>query len=265
MASRWSLFATICGFSIVAGSVRGGPASDFKFDRDILAFKNSTVFEYHGGYAYIRRTTRQEEKTKRYVRRCFVMTRTVVLFHNFARFDPTAALLDDRSLAKQIRLLARRHPWDPPIPENERIVFPGYANLREMSEARGRVLQDNIGLGWPTYARIGNFRMFFLHSEKYQERTHANLNVAMDRGDFFIAYLSSYPHFTINHSVLVYARKPSRSNSEIEHYLVYDPNHPDAPRVLRWSPSMRVFNYQKDEEFVGGFTRAYQVYGKWLQ
>ena len=28
---------------------------------------------------------------------------------------------------------------------------------------------------------------------------------------------------------------------------------------------MRVFNFQKDEEFAGGFTRVFQVYGKPLQ
>jgi hypothetical protein len=69
----------------------------------------------------------------------------------------------------------------------------------------------------------------------------------------------------INHAILVYARNSARPKNGIDHYLVYDPNHPDAPRELKWSPAMRVFNYQKDEEFAGGFVRVYQVYGKPLQ
>ena len=48
-------------------------------------------------------------------------------------------------------------------------------------------------------------------------------------------------------------------------YLVYDPNHPDGPRELTWSQRDRAFTFQKAWDFVGGFVRVYQVYGKPLQ
>jgi hypothetical protein len=252
------------GLFVFAGLTRSlAVASDFQFDRDILDFRNSTVFKYREGHIEARKNS--TDKSKPYTRRCFVMTRTVLQFHKFARFDPRGTPLDDKTLAARIHVVTRRHPWNEALPDDKRVVFPGYANLRELSKARGRLFQENIGLGWPTYARPGNFRMFFQHGDKYQETTQANLNAVLARGDLFVGYLSSYPFFTINHAVLVYARKPLRPNNGIEHYLVYDPNHPDAPRVLRWSPTMRIFNYEKDEEFVGGYTRVYQVYGKWLQ
>jgi hypothetical protein len=240
-------------------------SSHLSFERDTLAFANTTVFEYRQGDIYSHKRSTNNNKAEGYTRRCFVMSRTVLQFHKFARFDPHGVPLDNKQLAVRVRQVTRRHPWNPALLEGQRIVFPGYANLREMSKTRARILQENIGLGWPTYARLGNMRMFFQRGEKYQEKTHANLNAALDRGDVFIGYLSSYPWFTINHAVLVYARKPARSSNGIEHYLAYDPNHPDAPRELKWSPTMRIFNYQKDEEFVGGYTRVYQVYGKWLQ
>jgi hypothetical protein len=107
--------------------------------------------------------------------------------------------------------------------------------------------------------------MFFQHSQKYQERTHANLDAALTRGDLFVGYLSTYPKLSINHAVLFYARKPSRDGRQIEHYLVYDPNHAEASRDLTWSPQNSAFSYQKDIDFVGGFVRVYQAYGKWLQ
>jgi len=193
------------------------------------------------------------------------MTRTAMQFHKFARFDPRGASLDDKELAARVRTVTRRPAWRESLPENRRIVFPGYANLREMSKARTHVLQENIGSGFVTYFRPGNFRMFFLHSQKYQEKTHANLDAALTRGDLFVCYLSTYPKLSINHAVLVYARKASRPGSAVEHYLVYDPNHAEAPRELSWSPGEGTFSYQKDIDFVGGFTRVYQVYGKWLQ
>jgi hypothetical protein len=252
------------GLFVLAGLTRSiVVASDFQFDRDILDFRNSTVFKYREGHIEARKNS--TDKSKAYTRRCFVMTRTVVQFHKFARFEPRGAPLDDKTLAARIHMVTRQHPWDEALPDDKRVAFPGYANLRELSKARGRLFQENIGLGWPTYARPGNFRMFFQHGDKYQVTTQANLNAVLAHGDLFVGYLSSYPFFTINHAVLVYVRKPLRPNSDIEHYLVYDPNHPDAPRVLRWSPTMRIFNYEKDEEFVGGYTRVYQVYGKWLQ
>jgi hypothetical protein len=238
-------------------------ASDFRFDRETFAFANAMVFEYREGIIVSRRAGSAKEKEPRYTRRCFVMSRAAVQFHKFARFDPKQPPLDDKALGARIRAIARRPPWHQSLPAEQRIVFPGYANLREMSKARTRVLQQNLGLGWPAYLRVGNARMFFNHAVGYQEKTHANLEATLVRGDFFIAYLSDYPTLHINHSVLVYAKGSARNG--IDHYMVYDPNHPNRPFELKWSPKLRMWNYEKDEEFVGGYTRVYQVYGKLLQ
>ena len=105
-------------------------------------------------------------------------------------------------------------------------------------------------------------------AEREVVRRHAGISqgeAALARGDLFVGYLSTYPKLSINHCVLFYARKPGHTGSEIERYLVYDPNHAEAPRELTWSPGERAFAYQKDIDFVGGFVRVYQVYGKWLQ
>jgi hypothetical protein len=250
----------VCCFAVAVAFATSVVASDFRFDRETFTFANSTVWEYREGIGQVRKN--DSARKERYTRRCFVMSRAAVQFHKFARFDPKGAPLDDKTLAARIRAISHKQPWHDPLPTDQRIVFPGYANLREMSKVRGRILQENIGLGWPTYGRIGNFRMFFIHNVKYQEKTHADLDTILSRGELFVAYLSDYPFLHINHSVLVYAKKPARPGGKIDHYICYDPNHPDAPRELKWSPDMRLFNYQKDEEFVGGYTRVYHVYGK---
>jgi hypothetical protein len=151
------------------------------------------------------------------------------------------------------------------LPPEKRIVVPGYRNLREMSQAQTRLMQRNIGLGWVAYLRPGNFRMFYQHNKNYQKKTHEELEQTLARGEFFIAYLSDYPILHINHSVLVYTHEGHRSPDGTDHYLVYDPNHPDTPRHLKWLPDKREFSYEKDQEFVGGFTRVFHVYGKFLQ
>jgi hypothetical protein len=254
-------YGCFAAFFLIALSARGESDAKLDFRRETLAFANSTVFEYEKG-KIVSRSNTKKERSQRYTRRCFIMSRTVQQFHKFARFEPKAAPLDDKELARRIRAVTRKPPWHDAVPAEQRIVFPGYRDLRSMSEARGRVLQKNIGLGWPTYLRLGNSRMFYLHNKDYQEQTHTELNRTLARGEMFVAYLSDYPILHINHSVLVYGRKPARSKDGVDRYICYDPNHPDAPRELKWLPEKRAFDFQKDEEFVGGFTRVFQVYGK---
>ena len=252
-------------FIAVALVARSAAGSGFSFDRDTLAFQNATVLKYKNGVPFLRARSTTNDPANKYTRRCFVMTRTVMQFRKFARFDPSGVPLDDNQLAARIRAVSRHFAWQDPLPGNERIVFPGYANLRQMSKARAEVFKENIGSGFITYFRPSNTRMFFQHSRKYQDRTHANLGDALSRGDLFVGYLSTYPKLSINHAVLVYGREKGRSGDELEHYLVYDPNHTEAPRQLTWSPRERAFSYQKDIDFIGGFVRVYQAYGNLLQ
>jgi hypothetical protein len=263
-SSVYRLISLICFGVSVALADGNAAAANFHHARDTFAFANATVFKYYNGIAFLRAKSTPDDRNL-YTRRCFVMTRAAAQFYKFARFDPQALPIDDRALAARVRSVTRRAPWHPALPENQRIIFPGYANLREMSKVRADVLKENIGIGWPTYIRVGNFRMFFQHDPGYQEKTHAHLDAALKGGDLFIGYLSTYPSLSINHSVLVYAQKPVRSGNGDERYLVYDPNHPEAPRELSWSAKDRAFGYQKDSDFVGGFVRVYQVYGKLFQ
>jgi hypothetical protein len=238
-------------------------ATEFRFDRDTFAFANQTVFEYHEGHPSLRKpsTVRRDA----YKRHCFVLCRTAMQFKRFARFHRRGAPLDDASLAARIRLVTHRDPWADPLPEDQRIVFPGYNDLREMSKARRELVQTSIGHGWPSYFRISNMRMVFQQSGTYQKETHDRLNAALARGQVFVVFLTTYPRLSINHSVLIYKQNGFSPNPGVERYLVYDPNHPESPRDLNWSPHTRTFSYQKDWDFVGGFVRVYQVYGKPMQ
>jgi hypothetical protein len=255
-----------CAISFPAFAAAPASPRRFQFTRDTLAFANSTVFDYHHGVAKLRPISGSgSDQTPRYMRRCFVMCRTVVQFTKFARFDPGGKLLDDEQLAQRVRQLARHAPWEDELAPNTRVVFPGYKNLRELSEKRGWVLQKNIGLGWPTYFRIGNYRMVYKHSKNYQTKQHDEINKALARGELFVAFLSDFPTLHINHAVMVYGRKSGSLGDKVERYNTYDPNHPDGPRELTWFPDRQVFEFEKDEEFVGGFARVFRVYGRPLQ
>jgi len=265
MSGTWGQLTGVWWLTTVALIAVSASAAEpeFRFDDDTFAFANQTVFEYHEGHASLRK--KSTVKRDAYNRHCFVMCRTAVQFKKFARFKSHGATLDDSALAARVRAVTHRAAWAEPLPEDQRIVFPGYENLREMSEARRELLQRNIGHGWPSYFRISNARMMFQPGAGYQEKTHTRLNAALARGEVFIGFLTTYPRLSINHSVLIYKQKSFSPNPGIERYLVYDPNHPESPRELTWSPRARSFSYQKDWDFIGGSVRIYQVYDKWLQ
>ena len=162
-----------------------------------------------------------------------------------------------------------RKPWAAPLAIQDRIAIPGYPDLRALTRARAGVVQENIGLGWPTYFRPGNGRILMPHGPAQQARTEAALEATLARGEFFVAYLTNIPEsLNINHGVLVYAKKRISGrgkNAQKLCYRVYDPNHPDRPRTLEWSQRDSRFLYQRDWDFVGGRVVVWQVYGRFLQ
>jgi hypothetical protein len=266
---KFSLGLAMVGIAVVllgnreAAAAKDGP--EFGFVRDTFAFPNETIFDYHAGVPYARRFAPGKNQPKRYTSRCFVMSRSVVQFKKFARFEPKLPPPDDAELARRLRLICRQHPWEAPCPEDQRVVISGYRDLSELSEKRTRVVQENIGLGWPTYFRFGNWRMFGVHSRRYQAIQRAELEDALRHDDFFVAYLTTFPSLSINHAVLVYSHGSPGPNKDKVRYRVYDPNHPDKPRELDYSLSKREFSYEKDWDFLGGFVRVYHVYGRTLQ
>src|SRR4030095_9171038 len=171
----------------VACRCADGFTPPLNFKKDTVGFANMTVFEYENGIAHVRRG--ESANQKRYTRRCFVLCRTTMQFKKFARFDPHAPPLNDHDLGKRIRQVTRRAAWHDTLPEEQRVVFPGYANFREMSMKRGYVLQRNIGYGWPTYWRLSNARTIFEPGIGYQETTHQKLDAVLNRGDLFLAFL----------------------------------------------------------------------------
>ena len=143
---KCSLGLAVVGIALVLlGSKQATAAKDgpeFNFARDTFAFPNETVFDYHEGVPYARRSSPGRNQPKPYTWRCFVMSRSVVQFKKFARFDPQTAPPDDAELAHRLHVICHQHPWAAPWSEDRRVVISGYKDLRELSEKRARVVQE---------------------------------------------------------------------------------------------------------------------------
>jgi len=97
---NWRISAGFCRLAIfvaVALARASASGSDFRFDRDTFAFQNATVLKYKNGVPSLRARSTSDDPANKYSRRCFVMTRTVMQFRKFARFDPHGAFVGFRA------------------------------------------------------------------------------------------------------------------------------------------------------------------------
>jgi|ERR1700677_2018015 len=228
----------------------------FRYDTDTFSFANETVWNYVNGTVQ-KADSSASEKKREYTRRCFVVTRAAVQFWRFARFDPKGTPLPAPALADRIREVTERSVWLPALPQDQKIVFPGYASLREISAASPSIFQENIGLGWPVYFRVGNMPIVNPVYRETEARLNGEIQVALKESQPTIVWLYNFPSLSINHVVVVFG---VRHDGNIDHYRVYDPNYIDGPKRLDFDRTTRTFIYQPTFYFKGGSVNARAIY-----
>jgi hypothetical protein len=228
----------------------------FCYETDRFAFANETVWNYVEGE--VRPQSEREPATERpYTRHCFVMVRAALQFLKFARFDSAAAPLPNDELIRRIRQVCARHVWLPPLPHEQRIIFPGFGSLREISASAAGVFQAHIGKWWPIYYRPGNFPICIPVSRKAKTRLNRQILQDLEMGYPTLLWLYNFPSLSINHTVLVYkaAREPDRIR-----YRVYDPNDANDPKELQFHPATQTFTFEPTFYFKGGSVTPRAIY-----
>ena len=255
------LIAATAVQSVLAYDPPTAPApKPFRYDKESFAFANETVWNYVDGS--VQAESRTSTKKRAYTRRCFVVTRAAVQFWKFARFDVRAPALAKDKLAKRIRDVTGRDVWGPALPLNQRVVFPGYANVHALSAAFPSVFQENIGLGWPVYVRPGNAPIAVPVTRATEARLNGEILRDLAQNYPTIVWLYLFPSLQINHVVVVISGQ-KRDNRY--RYEVYDPNYTDGPKRLDYDPSARTFSYQPTFFFKGGAVDARAIYRGVLQ
>jgi len=230
----------------------------FNFQRDTFAFANELVWEYHydsnGKWVSNRRNP-----PAHYSQHCFVLARSTRQFFLNGRFDASLPKTDEKTYRSLIREITASNPRHP-LPENRKIVIPGYADLREFSEAHEYLLKDNCGGAWQSYFQRGHWRMILPFTRHQQAGVVESLTQHLNRGDLLVVHVVRFPQLTINHAVVLF---DFQATSDQITFKIYDPNHPSEPGTLIFDRRSRTFQMPANDYFPGGRVDVYEVYWKW--
>jgi len=220
-----------------------------------FAFSNDTVFAYGTDEAG-RLTMHRRETPVEFSHRCFVLTRAVMQFHQFARFDPHLPKHSLQEYRRLVKKVCRIPVWFPPPQPGHFVVIPGYSNLHDFSKANEHMFKEELGNWFPTYIRIGNWRMAFPFPRFSQKWAAGNLTRALDRGRLQTVYLARNLH--MNHCVVLsdYHRQP---NGDLT-FDLYDPNYPGQKGALFYHAAERSFDFPKRWFWTGGRVNLMRIY-----
>jgi hypothetical protein len=242
------LLAGCAGARIEPGGVelRNPPA--FSFETDTFAFPNDIRWRNPG-------------KAELYANYCFVLARAVRQFHVAARFDPAAPKLSPEAYTERVRAIAARPPWSPPSSERERIVIPGYANLREFSDAEERAVKAGLGGRFWTWVHWTNWRTTFPVNGPHQESVAREIVDELSEGRLVQLLVTNWPKPELNHTVVAFDAIASPAGIDL---TVWDPNDPSQPGIVTFDAAERRFVATRIYDTEVGPIRAFRMYYSWF-
>lgn len=201
-----------------------GPA--LEFGKDTFAFRNDSRIHHRG-------------MPDMYANWCFVMARAVVQFQRFARFDPAAPRLAPTDYATLVRQVTSRASWRRPLPEPARTVIPGFHCLHELSQQEEAAVKSGLhGRLW-SLVHWTNWRLVYPHPRSHQSRVASQTVADLQSGRPVQLFITDFPKIKLNHSVLVYDYV-AKDDATVD-FLVFDPNDPSKPGILRFDRQARRF------------------------
>jgi hypothetical protein len=250
-SSVYRLVALLCAFAVLNSTAW---SKAFNLQTDTFHFSNQTYFDYKVASDQEIIIARRKGKVPDYSRHCFQLCRGVLQFDKFAVFRPDLPQTSESEYQRLTRQISRIPPWSSG-PKNK-IVIPGYPNLESFSSAHALTLQENLGLWWPSYFRIGNWRIVFPVPRSGQAHTAEWLRNELDNGRIRAVYITRL--MPINHCLVVYHydRQP---NGDLV-FLVCDSNQAKKIVHLTYRPADRSFYYDRTWYYKGGLVSVLPLY-----
>jgi hypothetical protein len=231
----------------------------FEFQKDTFAYANELVWEY-GFDANGKWKGHARQPKPDYTHHCFVVARAARQFFQFARFDPAQPEADAATYRRLIRGVMKQSARRD-VPDSERIVIPGYADLREFSLAQELLLKAECGGAWQSYFQRGHWRMIFPFSREHQRKTAEALLAEVKQNRPPVVHVVRFPQLTINHALVLF--DANETTREIQ-FTVYDPNKPEKPATLTYDRVKKTFFFPANDYFPGGRVDVYEIYRGWV-
>jgi len=207
-------------------ALQPSPGPLLGFGVETFAFRNDSRIHHRG-------------KPDIYCNRCFLMARAVGQFQRFARFEPAAPRLRPEAYAARVWRVIRRGAWRAPLSPAHRVVIPGYPSLHAFSGAEEAAVKAGLRGRFWTLVHPTNWRMTFPSLPGQQERVARETVAELRAGRPVQLFVTDFPRIELNHSVLVFDYRTS--GADAVDFVVYDPNDPSAPGVVRFD--------RRDERF----------------
>jgi hypothetical protein len=239
-----------------AAMSRGAAPTHFDWRRDEIAFSNDTVFSYDIDPSG-RMTIHRKSKPARFAHRCFVLARAVMQFHKFARFDASRPKLSEAEYRELILHICRIPVWMPERGQEDRIVIPGYGDLNAFSSAHPDLMKRVMGNWFPTYLRVGNWRMIGPFPRSGQANACEQLTRGLDRGKLEAVYITRFPR--MNHCIVLFDYHRLDGGNRIR-FDAYDPNYPTTLSWVDYDAVQKGFDFERRWFWPGGRVNLMRVY-----
>ena len=237
-----------------ATSSRQQGSRQFNFAADTFSYSNQLVWDYYVDSSTGKTITSKREPPPTYSHHCFVVLRAARQFFDHARFDPT--LPRATNYVPIVRKVLSRSPRRSTA-EDEKVVIPGYPDLRTFSREHSHLLQRECGGAWQSYFQRGHWRMILPFTRRQQQRTAERLLGDVQQHPQ-IVHVVRFPSLAINHALLLYAAETTGGQIR---FTAYDPNSADSPTTLTFDPSARHFTLPPNTYFPrGGPVDVYPIF-----
>jgi hypothetical protein len=152
-----------------------------------------------------------------------------------------------------VRRISRIPVW---LPRKEKITIPGYADLESFSAEHTKMFEDELGPWWPSYLRVGNWRMAMPFPRVFQRQLAGELVERIDRGEIQALFTTRFK--PLHHCVIVYGYE-RRDRGDIR-FWTYDPNWVLGPVPLDFNYAQSSFCLEKSDYFHGGRVNVFKAY-----
>ncbi len=216
----------------------------FAFEEDTFAFPNLIG-------------ARHPNEPDIYAHYCFVLARGVRQFAQFARFDPALPKLDRAGYVERVKQVVAVPARDAALSPDDRVVIPGYANLREFSRDEESAVKEGLGGPFWTWVHWTNWRVMLPVGGAHQEGVAHEILDELRAGRLVQLLVTNWPKPELNHTVIAFESRPTAAGVD---FIIWDPNNPDGPGIMSWDSSARRFWATDLYDTEPGPIRAFRMY-----